>query len=176
MTHGPARRRIESGALALCFVAIAAAASAAEPPRLVPKSQWATAPSEADYARVVSPKAKEGRSNALADLLCDASRDGALSGCRIISEYPQGAQIGQSALWLAPIIRVSAPAGQASAAGKVIEAFGQFVVGGNYIVGFVIFLALIAIQFLVISHGAVRTAEVTARFTLDAMPGKQMTL
>ena len=62
------------------------------------------------------------------------------------------------------------------AAGKVIEAFGQFVVGGNYIVGFVIFLALIAIQFLVISHGAVRTAEVTARFTLDAMPGKQMAI
>jgi flagellar biosynthesis protein FlhA len=63
-----------------------------------------------------------------------------------------------------------------SAAGKVIEAFGQFVVGGNYIVGFVLFLALIAIQFLVISHGAVRTAEVTARFTLDAMPGKQMAI
>src|ERR1700754_3206430 len=62
------------------------------------------------------------------------------------------------------------------AAGKVIEAFGQFVVGGNYIVGFVIFLALIAIQFLVISHGAVRTAEVTARFTLDALPGKQMAI
>jgi flagellar biosynthesis protein FlhA len=63
-----------------------------------------------------------------------------------------------------------------SAAGKVIEAFGQFVVGGNYIVGFVLFIALIAIQFLVISHGAVRTAEVTARFTLDAMPGKQMAI
>ncbi|MGA3008809.1 MAG: flagellar biosynthesis protein FlhA [Terracidiphilus sp.] len=62
------------------------------------------------------------------------------------------------------------------AAGKVIEAFGQFVVGGNYIVGFVLFLALIAIQFLVITHGAVRTAEVTARFTLDAMPGKQMAI
>jgi flagellar biosynthesis protein FlhA len=64
----------------------------------------------------------------------------------------------------------------ASAAGHVIEAFGQFVVGGNYIVGFVLFLALIAIQYLVISHGAVRTAEVTARFTLDAMPGKQMAI
>ena len=64
----------------------------------------------------------------------------------------------------------------ASAAGKVIEAFGQFVVGGNYIVGFVIFIALIAIQYLVVSHGAVRTAEVTARFTLDAMPGKQMAI
>src|SRR5579875_630139 len=63
-----------------------------------------------------------------------------------------------------------------SAAGAVIEAFGQFVVGGNYIVGFVLFLALVAIQFLVISHGAVRTAEVSARFTLDAMPGKQMAI
>jgi flagellar biosynthesis protein FlhA len=64
----------------------------------------------------------------------------------------------------------------ASAAGKVIEAFGQFVVGGNYVVGFVLFLALIAIQYIVISHGAVRTAEVTARFTLDALPGKQMAI
>lgn len=64
----------------------------------------------------------------------------------------------------------------AAAAGHVIGAFGQFVVGGNYVVGFVIFLALIAIQYLVINHGAVRTAEVTARFTLDAMPGKQMAI
>ncbi len=63
-----------------------------------------------------------------------------------------------------------------AAAGKVIESFGQFVVGGNYVVGFVLFLALIAIQFLVVSHGAVRTAEVTARFTLDALPGKQMAI
>jgi len=64
----------------------------------------------------------------------------------------------------------------ASAAGQVIEAFGQFVVGGNYVVGFVLFLALIAIQYIVVSHGAVRTAEVTARFTLDALPGKQMAI
>jgi flagellar biosynthesis protein FlhA len=64
----------------------------------------------------------------------------------------------------------------AGAAGKVIESFGQFVVGGNYVVGFVLFLALIAIQYMVVSHGAVRTAEVTARFTLDAMPGKQMAI
>ena len=63
-----------------------------------------------------------------------------------------------------------------AAAGQVIEAFGQFVVGGNYVVGFVLFLALVAIQFLVVSHGAVRTAEVTARFTLDALPGKQMAI
>ena len=64
----------------------------------------------------------------------------------------------------------------AGAAGHVIEAFGQFVVGGNYVVGFVIFIALIAIQYIVVAHGAVRTAEVTARFTLDAMPGKQMAI
>src|SRR5271169_1722261 len=63
-----------------------------------------------------------------------------------------------------------------AAAGKVIESFGQFVVGGNYVVGFVVFLALIAIQYLVINHGAVRTAEVSARFTLDALPGKQMAI
>ncbi|HEY6467913.1 MAG TPA: flagellar biosynthesis protein FlhA [Candidatus Acidoferrales bacterium] len=62
------------------------------------------------------------------------------------------------------------------AAGHVIESFGQFVVGGNYVVGFVVFLALIAIQYLVVNHGAVRTAEVSARFTLDALPGKQMAI
>ncbi len=62
------------------------------------------------------------------------------------------------------------------AAGHVIMAFGQFVVGGNYVVGVVIFIVLIAIQFLVINHGAVRISEVTARFTLDAMPGRQMAI
>ncbi len=63
-----------------------------------------------------------------------------------------------------------------AAAGDVIEAFGNFVVGGNYIIGVVIFLVLIAIQYVVINHGAVRISEVTARFTLDAMPGKQMSI
>ena len=63
-----------------------------------------------------------------------------------------------------------------SAAGEVIQAFGNFVVGGNYIVGAVIFLVLIATQYVVINHGAVRISEVTARFTLDAMPGKQMSI
>jgi flagellar biosynthesis protein FlhA len=62
------------------------------------------------------------------------------------------------------------------AAGDVIQAFGNFVVGGNYIVGAVIFLVLIAIQYVVINHGAVRISEVTARFTLDALPGKQMSI
>ena len=63
-----------------------------------------------------------------------------------------------------------------TAAGHVIEAFGNFVVGGNYIIGVVIFLVLIAIQYVVINHGAVRISEVTARFTLDALPGKQMSI
>jgi flagellar biosynthesis protein FlhA len=62
------------------------------------------------------------------------------------------------------------------AAGQVIEAFGNFVVGGNYIIGVVIFLVMIAIQYVVINHGAVRISEVTARFTLDALPGKQMSI
>jgi flagellar biosynthesis protein FlhA len=62
------------------------------------------------------------------------------------------------------------------AAGHVIMAFGQFVVGGSFVVGIVIFLVLIAIQFVVINHGAVRISEVTARFTLDALPGKQMAI
>jgi flagellar biosynthesis protein FlhA len=60
------------------------------------------------------------------------------------------------------------------AAGSVIAAFGQFVVGGNYVVGFVVFLILVIINFVVITKGAGRIAEVAARFVLDAMPGKQM--
>ena len=63
-----------------------------------------------------------------------------------------------------------------TAAGHIIEAFGNFVVGGNYVIGAVIFLVLIAIQYVVINHGAVRISEVTARFTLDALPGKQMSI
>ncbi|MBI4902021.1 MAG: flagellar biosynthesis protein FlhA [Acidobacteria bacterium] len=73
------------------------------------------------------------------------------------------------------LILLSGNSGTA-AAGQVIEAFGQFVVGGNYIIGTVIFLVLIAIQYVVINHGAVRISEVTARFTLDALPGKQMSI
>ena len=63
-----------------------------------------------------------------------------------------------------------------SAAGKVIMAFGSFVVGGNYLVGIIVFLILIAINFMVITKGAGRIAEVAARFTLDALPGKQMSI
>lgn len=62
------------------------------------------------------------------------------------------------------------------AAGKVIEAFGSVVIGGNYAVGLVVFLILIIINFVVITKGAGRISEVTARFTLDAMPGKQMAI
>ena len=62
------------------------------------------------------------------------------------------------------------------AAGNVIMSFGLFVVGGNYVVGVVVFLVLLGIQYIVINHGAVRISEVTARFTLDAMPGRQMAI
>lgn len=61
-------------------------------------------------------------------------------------------------------------------AGKIIDAFGNFVVGGNYVVGIIIFLIIVIIQFIVITAGAGRVSEVSARFTLDAMPGKQMSI
>src|SRR5688572_10702134 len=63
-----------------------------------------------------------------------------------------------------------------NAAGGVIETFGHFVVGGDYLVGAIVFIILIVIQFVVITSGAQRVAEVAARFTLDAMPGKQMAI
>lgn len=62
------------------------------------------------------------------------------------------------------------------AAGSVIEAFGSVVIGGNYTVGLIVFLILIIINFMVITKGAGRISEVSARFTLDAMPGKQMAI
>jgi flagellar biosynthesis protein FlhA len=61
-------------------------------------------------------------------------------------------------------------------AGEVIHAFGSFVIGGNYVVGILLFLILLTINFIVITHGANRVAEVSARFTLDAMPGKQIAI
>ncbi|NFF59738.1 flagellar biosynthesis protein FlhA [Clostridium botulinum] len=61
-------------------------------------------------------------------------------------------------------------------AGKIIDTFGKFVTGGNYVVGVIIFLIIIIIQFVVITNGAGRVSEVSARFTLDAMPGKQMSI
>jgi flagellar biosynthesis protein FlhA len=63
-----------------------------------------------------------------------------------------------------------------ASAGKIIEAFGNFVVGGNYVVGFILFIIIVVIQFVVITNGAGRVSEVAARFTLDAMPGKQMSI
>src|SRR5512138_3526514 len=62
------------------------------------------------------------------------------------------------------------------AAGQVIKAFGTFVVGGNYVVGLIVFAVLVLINFVVITKGSTRVAEVSARFTLDAMPGKQMSI
>merc|ERR1712054_19263 len=62
------------------------------------------------------------------------------------------------------------------AAGKVIEAFGEFVIAGNYVVGIFVFAILIIINLVVITKGAGRVSEVSARFTLDAMPGKQMAI
>jgi flagellar biosynthesis protein FlhA len=64
----------------------------------------------------------------------------------------------------------------ADAAGKVIEAFGEFVVGGNYAVGMIVFVILVIINFMVVTKGAGRVSEVTARFTLDSLPGKQMAI
>ena len=64
----------------------------------------------------------------------------------------------------------------ADAAGQVIKAFGTFVVGGNYVVGLIVFTVLVLINFIVITKGSTRIAEVAARFTLDAMPGKQMSI
>lgn len=64
----------------------------------------------------------------------------------------------------------------AGAAGKVIESFGQVVIGGNFVVGFVVFIILMIINFIVVTKGAERISEVSARFTLDAMPGKQMAI
>ncbi len=66
--------------------------------------------------------------------------------------------------------------GNGGNAGKVIHTFGQYVIGGNPVVGFIIFLIIVVVQFIVITKGAERVAEVAARFTLDAMPGKQMAI
>ena len=60
--------------------------------------------------------------------------------------------------------------------GDLVRAFGEFVVGGNYLIGFIIFLILILVQMMVITKGATRISEVAARFTLDALPGKQMSI
>lgn len=74
------------------------------------------------------------------------------------------------------VILLRGPEMGTSAAGEVIHAFGEFVVGGNYAVGIVVFAILVVINFIVITKGAGRVAEVSARFTLDALPGKQMSI
>ena len=74
------------------------------------------------------------------------------------------------------VILLNGAAEGTSAAGEVIRSFGEFVVGGNYAVGIVVFIILVIINFVVITKGAGRVAEVAARFTLDAMPGKQMAI
>ena len=66
--------------------------------------------------------------------------------------------------------------GNAGDAGKVVKTFGEFVIQGNAAVGFIIFIIIVIVQFLVITKGAERVSEVSARFTLDAMPGKQMAI
>jgi len=73
------------------------------------------------------------------------------------------------------VVLVSGHEGPESA-GKVIAAFGEFVIGGNYVVGFIIFIILMIVNFFVVTKGAGRVSEVNARFTLDAMPGKQMSI
>ena len=66
--------------------------------------------------------------------------------------------------------------GNSGVSGKVIAAFGDFILGGNVVVGMIIFLIIVLMQFIVITKGAERVSEVAARFTLDAMPGKQMAI
>lgn len=73
-------------------------------------------------------------------------------------------------------ILINGPADGTAAAGEIIKAFGEFVVQGNFVVGIVIFIILVIINFMVVTKGAGRVAEVAARFTLDAMPGKQMAI
>ena len=105
----------------------------------------------------------------------------------LVAQRPLDISVFPTLLLIATIFRLSLnvastrlillKGGEGSAsAGKVIEAFGQFVVGGNYIVGFVVFIILVVINFIVITKGSGRVAEVAARFTLDAMPGKQMAI
>ncbi len=74
------------------------------------------------------------------------------------------------------LVLLNGPTEGAAAAGNIIQSFGEFVVGGNYAVGIIIFIILVIINFVVITKGAGRVAEVAARFTLDAMPGKQMAI
>jgi len=84
--------------------------------------------------------------------------------------------VASTRLILTPPDSVTDPVAASDAAGKVIEAFGKFVAGGNLVVGVIVFAILVIIQFVVITKGTTRISEVAARFTLDAMPGKQMAI
>ncbi|MCH9674867.1 MAG: flagellar biosynthesis protein FlhA [Gammaproteobacteria bacterium] len=105
----------------------------------------------------------------------------------IYSERPLDFSVFPTVLLLATLLRLALNVASTrvvllsghegpDAAGRVIEAFGEFVVGGNYAVGFVVFAILVIINFVVVTKGAGRISEVSARFTLDAMPGKQMAI
>ncbi len=103
--------------LLLAMVAFADVAAADPPQRVVPKSQWKSAPTAADYERVLSPEAKASKDNQLVDLWCNAAEDGSLFGCKIASGEPG---FGQSALELARLIRVGPPAEGGPVVGPVI--------------------------------------------------------
>jgi len=100
----------------------------------------------------------------------------------VYTRNPLEFSVFPSLLLMATLMRLSLNVGSTRLilingyAGELIEAFGQFVVGGNYVVGFVMFAILAVIQFVVITHGSQRVAEVAARFTLDSLPGKQMAI
>ena len=141
---------------------------------------------------VVDPR---GDDHPAADASCSTSGSPARSASRLVTflivalpaSDPLDFSVFPSLLLIATLFRLSLNVAStrlillhgnegADAAGEVIEAFGNFVVGGNYVVGLIIFLILVIINFVVITKGAGRIAEVAARFTLDAMPGKQMAI
>jgi hypothetical protein len=103
----------------IAFAVSIVSAQAYEPARLVPKSQWIVGPSDADYARVLSPAALAAKSDGLATLQCTATEAGALTTCAVVSEYPTDLGLGSSALQLVPLIRVGPGADKGSVAGRV---------------------------------------------------------
>ena len=124
---------------------------------------------------------KSGSKNQLVDLLVALNLAISL-GVLLISMYiasPMDFFVFPTALLLVTLLRLGINISASRLillngdAGKVISTFGDMVVGGNYVVGVVVFLMLMIIQFVVITNGAGRVAEVAARFTLDAMPGKR---
>src|SRR5579885_2980203 len=106
----------------------------------------------------------------LIDLLLALSISPGLSVLRVVTLFRLALNVASTRLIL--LHGAEGP----GAAGHVIQAFGNFVVGGSYVVGVVVFLILVVINFAVITKGSIRIAEVAARFTLDAMPGKQLAI